>query len=360
VTYSDVQGGWFGTGNLNLDPRFVRSPSPGADGKWGTDDDDYGDLRLQPGSPCIDKGSDAAVTTPRFPTNDTGTIIDLDANPRTSRAHVDLGAFEYQNQAPTANPQSVALDQDTSHGITLTGSDPENDALTYQVAAGPQHGMLGGTPPSLTYTPTAGYAGPDRFTFTVTDAYGAVSTAATVSITVRDTIPPVITLNGANPMTVTQGSVFTDPGAVAVDTLDGLVDVSVSGSVDTAVPGTYTLTYSAQDRAGNEATATRTVNVVATLLIEEITIKRAGNNAQVKFVLRNPGSTPATGVQLSGATLGGVACNQALPLPLGSLAAGASTSVTLTFKVSAGPQTLALTGTSSLGSFGLTQSLVVP
>src|SRR5690606_13172794 len=31
---------------LDEDPRFVRAPSPGPDGVWGTDDDDYGDLRL--------------------------------------------------------------------------------------------------------------------------------------------------------------------------------------------------------------------------------------------------------------------------------------------------------------------------
>src|SRR5262249_22526261 len=62
LTYSDVQGGWplGGTGNLNSDPLFVRTPSPGTDGHWGTEDDDYGDLRLRATSPAIDHGSDAA------------------------------------------------------------------------------------------------------------------------------------------------------------------------------------------------------------------------------------------------------------------------------------------------------------
>src|SRR5262249_13566820 len=156
-------------------------------------DDDYGDLRLRATSPGIDHGSDAAVASPPFPTDGSGTIIDLAGSPRISRAHVDIGAFEYQNQAPTANAQSVALDQDPSLALTLTGSDPENDALTYLVATGPTHGMLSGTAPSLTDTPTAGYVGGDSFTFTVTDAYGAVSAPATVSITVRDTTPPAIT-----------------------------------------------------------------------------------------------------------------------------------------------------------------------
>ena len=38
-------------------PLFVRNPNPGADGLWGTEDDDYGDLHLQENSPCIDMGT---------------------------------------------------------------------------------------------------------------------------------------------------------------------------------------------------------------------------------------------------------------------------------------------------------------
>ena len=95
VTYSDVQGGWSGTGNINADPLFVRNPSPGADSVWGTADDDYGDLRLRIGSPCIDAGSNAAVPT--------DTTTDLAGNPRfidvpgirDPGAIVDMGAYEY-------------------------------------------------------------------------------------------------------------------------------------------------------------------------------------------------------------------------------------------------------------------------
>ncbi len=77
-----------------------------------------------------------------------------------------------------------------------------------------------------------------------------------------DTTSPVITLNGDNPMTVAQGSVFVDPGATATDNVDGTDSVSILGTVDVSMVGMYTLTYTARDAAGNAATTvTRTVNV---------------------------------------------------------------------------------------------------
>ncbi len=74
----------------------------------------------------------------------------------------------------------------------------------------------------------------------------------------------VITLNGANPMTVQCATGFTDPGATAVDSCAGVQPVTAAGSVNTSVPGSYTITYSANDGNGHTATKTRTVNVVDT------------------------------------------------------------------------------------------------
>ena len=85
---------------------------------------------------------------------------------------------------------------------------------------------------------------------------------AASSATPPDTTPPVITVLGDNPLTLAVGSTFNDPGATALDAVDGEVGVNASGVVDTALPGTYTITYSANDAAGNNATATRTVSVI--------------------------------------------------------------------------------------------------
>ncbi|NCG07474.1 MAG: DUF5011 domain-containing protein [Gammaproteobacteria bacterium] len=76
-----------------------------------------------------------------------------------------------------------------------------------------------------------------------------------------DTTPPTITLSGEAEMRVEQGTEFTDPGATANDDTDGDVTVTVSGTVDIATAGVYTLTYNATDAAGNEASAERVVTV---------------------------------------------------------------------------------------------------
>ena len=77
-----------------------------------------------------------------------------------------------------------------------------------------------------------------------------------------DNKPPVITLVGANPMYINIGDKFVDPGATALDDVDGVCPVTVSGAVDTNTLGTYTLTYSTGDHSGNNTTATRTVEVI--------------------------------------------------------------------------------------------------
>jgi hypothetical protein len=58
ISRNDIQGGvpGFGPTNIDADPQFIRNPSPGGDRRWGTADDDYGDVRLRITSPCIDVG----------------------------------------------------------------------------------------------------------------------------------------------------------------------------------------------------------------------------------------------------------------------------------------------------------------
>jgi hypothetical protein len=89
-------------------------------------------------------------------------------------------------------------------------------------------------------------------------------TLASVFFNNDDGIGPVISLNGSSPVNLIVGDSYTDAGATATDAIDGSVTATPTGTVDTSVAGTYTITYSAVDAAGNAAIAiTRTVIVAA-------------------------------------------------------------------------------------------------
>ena len=88
-----------------------------------------------------------------------------------------------------------------------------------------------------------------------TDPGGSTSTA--------DTTAPVITLNGDASQAVDFASQYEDEGATASDDVDGAVEVTVEGQVDTFSPGEQLLTYVATDAAGNIATAVRTITVAS-------------------------------------------------------------------------------------------------
>jgi len=80
-----------------------------------------------------------------------------------------------------------------------------------------------------------------------------------------DTTKPILTLNGESNITITVGNAYIDAGATATDNVDGNItsNIITSGTVDTNTAGTYTLTYTVSDVAGNSADrVTRTVNIV--------------------------------------------------------------------------------------------------
>ena len=94
---------------------------------------------------------------------------------------------------------------------------------------------------------------------------GASNSVSITEVTSADTTPPVITLLGQNPLTLTVGDTFTDPGATASDDVDGDISGEIiidNSSVNMSAAGTYTVTYNVEDSAGNSAEEeTRTVIV---------------------------------------------------------------------------------------------------
>ena len=80
-----------------------------------------------------------------------------------------------------------------------------------------------------------------------------------------DNEPPVITLLGDNPLDLTVGTPYNEPGATATDNVDGDISANIiidASAVNTAIAGTYQVTYNVSDAAGNAAPEViRTVNV---------------------------------------------------------------------------------------------------
>ncbi len=121
----------------------------------------------------------------------------------------------------------------------------------------------------LEYVEVAGLPAPSvpgdyDITYNVCDAYGNCAEPVSRTITIVDTTPPVILLNGDNPMMVECQGEYAEPGATASDNCDVApfsVTIDTSG-LDTAVPGEYSVLYTFSDSSGNPAVpVTRVVEV---------------------------------------------------------------------------------------------------
>jgi predicted outer membrane repeat protein len=108
------------------------------------------------------------------------------------------------------------------------------------------------------------------FLLTLTACGGGGSDSAGTSgsnTTASDITAPIITLIGESTVTIEAPNTYTDEGATASDNKDGDITsrIAVVNSVDTNAIGSYTVTYTVSDAAGNAASqVTRTVNVVDT------------------------------------------------------------------------------------------------
>ncbi len=89
---SDDYAEWdFDVTNIFLDENpFFEAPSAGDDGKWGTDDDNYGDLRLKQSSLCIDAGNPDETQFDVLST-------DFYGRQRIANGIIDMGAVESVN-----------------------------------------------------------------------------------------------------------------------------------------------------------------------------------------------------------------------------------------------------------------------
>lgn len=189
------------------------------------------------------------------------------------------------NPAPVADDDVVETPEDSPVITAVLGNDTDvdGDPLSVTSASTPTHGTVSINPNgSITYTPTAGYVGPDSFTYTISDGNGGTSTATvTLDVGPVDTfgpptaIDPIVATDGTiiTPFTVT--GAFGDPDAgagvtYAVDPLTlppGILFSSLTGTFSGTAEndasqfhtpgeptGTYIVPVTATDGDGEQAT----------------------------------------------------------------------------------------------------------
>lgn len=196
---------------------------------------------------------------------------------------------------PVANNQSVTLAEDVVTPITLVGSDPDGDVLTYTILTPPAHGVLTGSGANRTYTPDLNYNGTDSFTFFVNDGT-TNSNTATVSITITpvnndapiansqavsttEDVSKAITLTGSDPdgSTIT----FTIVTPPANGTLSG-TGANITYTPTLNYTGADSFTFTVSDGALTSNTAT--VSITVTPLNDA----PVANNQNVVYDLNTP------------------------------------------------------------------------
>ena len=170
---------------------------------------------------------------------------------------ITYNATDDDGNAALQVTRTVQVVDTTPPVITVTGLNPVTNechtaysdagATALDTCAGPVSVQTSGTVDANT-------PGVYTLTYTAGDGNGNTNTA-TRTVVVRDSLAPVITLNGNASMLLCAGSSYVEPGATATDNCAGDLSslIVISGTVNTAVSGTYLVHYNVSDPSGNAA-----------------------------------------------------------------------------------------------------------
>ena len=126
--------------------------------------------------------------------------------------------------------------------------------------------------------------GKDAITYSVEDS-SKNKTIITKKIVYKDIEKPTISLEGEHEISLLIGEEFVDPGYKVEDNCDKDINVKVDGVVDSGKEGSYELKYTATDKAGNIATATRKVTVFDNKGIIYLTFDDGPNEGTTNVIL---------------------------------------------------------------------------
>ncbi|WP_236585435.1 putative Ig domain-containing protein [Dyella sp. EPa41] len=244
-----------------------------------------GGTTLPPGLTLASNGTISGTPTTLGTTNFTVRATD-NSSPTHFFSANNLSITVQNLPPPIANPVSATVAYNsTNNPITLniTGGAPASVAVGTQAA----HGTAVASGTSITYTPTPGYAGPDSFTYTATNA-GGTSSPATATITVS---PPTITYTPSSPAAGTVGVAYSQSLAGASGGASPYTYARVSGSLPAGLTlgsngtlsgtptasGTFTFTVKATDSSTGTGPFSATSGTL-TLTINAPTISYAPAN----------------------------------------------------------------------------------
>jgi len=147
--------------------------------------------------------------------------------------------------------------------VTFTASVNGLPTITYQWYDNHTNVISDATNASYTLVNTAN-ASVGNYTVVAINAYNSLTNFTTIT-SVLHTAPPVMAIQGVNPVSLMLNTSYVDAGATAYDLCaQASLTVSSNSTVNTAALGTYTVTYSATTADGTAGTIVRTVNVVTT------------------------------------------------------------------------------------------------
>ena len=241
----------------------------------------HGTLTLNP------NGGFSYVPTAAYVGPDSFTYQANDGTANSNTATVSL-TVTATNTAPVATNDTYSTPKNTTltlaaPGVLANDTDADGDSLTAAVVTSVSHGTLTLNPNgSFSYVPTAGYVGPDSFTYQAND--GTLnSNTATVSLTVTPTNAAPVATNDTYSTPKNTTLTLAAPGVLANDTdadgdsLTAAVVTSVSHGTLTLNPngsfsyvptagyvGPDSFTYQANDGTANSNTATVSLTVTAT------------------------------------------------------------------------------------------------
>lgn len=177
------------------------------------------------------------------------------------------------NTAPSAIAQTLGTAEDTPLNISLTGSDAEGSALSYDVMTNPVNGMLTGTAPNLIYIPAANFSGSDSFTFRISDgALESVTATVSISITPVNDVPVAqgksVTTSEDTPVAITLSGIDVENSPLTFPVVNGPANGTLTGTAPNLTyspsadfSGSDSFTYRVNDGSANSATATVSITV---------------------------------------------------------------------------------------------------